>query len=213
MFDTDFENAAVVSLERVEERKRSRLPTINMFYYTYISYDDYTILIHSFNCPAIKQVFLFFSPHLIIIINLLLLNIITHLVESSRFVVLVNHHWIVNFYVLRVFLFGSFSSCFFFFFFFFPKHFNQQTVHVRDISLLQQRRFRSVTNHDDPTRFVWQNRILWRFFFIFYFCTCAHTREIHRDERQEKKKRYGKRTSAFPARPREKYNQRRTRAK
>jgi len=74
-----------------------------MFYYTYISYDDYTILIHSFNCPAIKQVFLFFSPlslappyhhhhhhHLLLIIDIILslLNIITLLIRSLRFVVL-----------------------------------------------------------------------------------------------------------------------------
>jgi len=87
-----------------------------MFYYTYISYDDYTILIHSFNCPAIKQVFLFFSPHLIIIINLLLLNIITHLIESSRFAILVNHHWTANFCAnLCVLLFGSYLLYFFFY--------------------------------------------------------------------------------------------------
>lgn len=63
------------------KKERVRIPTINMFYYTYISYDDYTILIHSFNCPAIKQgifIFLSSSSHHRYII-LLLLDIVTHI--------------------------------------------------------------------------------------------------------------------------------------
>jgi len=152
---TNFKNAAVVTWMG-GWKERSRFPTINMFYYTYISYDDYTILIHSFNCPAIKQVFLFFSPHLIVIIILLLLNIITHLIESSWFVILINHHCmshqfpcLEHFFLWLFLLFlDSLTS-------------NWQIICVReDVSLLQQRRFRNMTNHDDRTRFVRQNRIL-----------------------------------------------------
>ena len=183
-------------------KERSRLPTINMFYYTYISYDDYTILIHSFNCPAIKQVFLFFSPHLIIITNLLLLNIVTHLVESPRFVILVNHHWIINFCTFFLWLL--------FFYTFNEQTFNWQTVCVREDILLQQRYFRSMTNQ-------WSNKICMTksyfvaFFFVFLFLYLrTHLRDPSR--RATRKKCYGK-NECISARPRQKYNQRRTRAK
>lgn len=108
---TDFKK--MVTWMELKKKNRSRFPTINMFYYTYISYEDYTILIHSFNCPAIKQVFLFFSFHLIIIINLLLLNIITHLIESSRFAILIKHHWTAKFSAC----FSPLAFSFIFFFF------------------------------------------------------------------------------------------------
>lgn len=71
-----FQNA-----EMAQRKERVRVPTINMFYYTYISYDDYTILIHSFNCPAIKQgifIFLSSSSHHRYII-LLLLDIVIYI--------------------------------------------------------------------------------------------------------------------------------------
>ena len=50
------------SMEINDEKKvNNKVPTINMFYYTYISYEGYTILIHcSFNCPAIKHVVFIF---------------------------------------------------------------------------------------------------------------------------------------------------------
>lgn len=197
MFDTDFENAAVVSLERVEERKRSRLPTINMFYYTYISYDDYTILIHSFNCPAIKQVFLFFSPHLIIIINLLLLNIITHLVESSRFVVLVNHHWIVNFYVLRVFLFGSFSFRFFFFFSFFlstliSRLYMLETFRCSSNDALEAWRITMIQ------RDLYDKVVFCGVFFLFFIFVPAHTLARSIETSDKKKKTLRKKNECVP---------------
>lgn len=170
--------------------ERSRFPTINMFYYTYISYDDYTILIHSFNCPAIKQVFLFFSPHLIIIINLLLLNMITRLIESSWFVILVNH-WTVKFLCMFL-LFGFFSL--YHYFFLDSLTSNWQIVRIREnISL--QRCFRSVTNHGDPIRFVWQ--IVFCGVFVFLYLR-THSRDPSR--RATRKKCYGKneRVSARP---------------
>lgn len=163
-----------------------------MFYYTYISYDDYTILIHSFNCPAIKQVFLFFSPHLIIIINLLLLNIITHLIESPRFAILVKHHWTAKFSACFSFL--QLFPLFYFFFNFLTS--NWQIIFVREsILLLQQRCFRSGTNNDDPTRFVWQIVFCGVFFCFLYLYLRTHSRD---PSRRATRKNVTERTSAFP---------------
>lgn len=75
-----FYNHIYLIVEMARRKERVRIPTINMFYYTYISYDDYTILIHSFNCPAIKQgIFIFLSSSHHHYIILLLLNIVTHI--------------------------------------------------------------------------------------------------------------------------------------